>query len=72
MIICLEYYQIIFVACKTSNVDLGNNVLNILNGIKIPLLPESTLYVLSILFWLVFHSSFTKYYRFCIVKLKDI
>ena len=34
-----------FVACKASTFDFGNDILNILNGIRLPSAPGSTFYV---------------------------
>ena len=40
----------VFMVHKASTVDLGNNVLKILNGIKLPTLLKSILYVVCIIF----------------------
>ena len=44
------------VACKDTIVALGNKSLNILNGIRLPLLVVSFLYIMHTLFWQVLES----------------
>ena len=45
----------LFWQANTSVVDYGNSVLNIVNGIRLPLAPESILYAMHALLWLVLY-----------------
>ena len=47
---CVFYCDSIFLAGKATTVDLGNKIPKILNGIRLPLLPVSVLYIIHALF----------------------
>ena len=45
------------VVCNSGIVDFGNRLFNMLDGIKLPPVLVSLLYIIWVLFWLVFNSS---------------
>ena len=57
-------------ACKAAIVDLGNKILKIVNGIRLPWFPVLILYVTCTLFWLVLYSSFVNITDFALSILR--
>ena len=53
-------------------VDFGNRILNTLNDIKLPLLPEAILYIILVLFWLVLKSNLVNITDLIRLKFKYI
>ena len=62
--------ELFFVAYKLAVVDFRNRILNILNGMKLPLLPVCILYIIWTPFWVVLDSNLVKITDFKLSKFK--
>ena len=64
---------VLFIIAFTSAMgDIGNSILNTLNGIKFPLVPVSILYAFFVPFWLVIDACSVNITEYILWNIKDV